>query len=93
MAVTTAHTGAPRSRAARAAPMMPRLSASVPPEVKMTWLGSAPTAWAISRRACSMPARAARPYRCELDGLPKVWLVRYGSIASSTSARTGVVAA
>ncbi len=93
MALTTAQTCPPRSRAASAAPMMPRLSASVPPEVKITWLGSAPTAWATSRRASSIPARAARPKRWELDGLPKVWLVRKGSIASSTSGRTGVVAA
>ena len=39
---TAAHMGAPRSRAASAAPTMLRLSASVPPEVKITWLGSAP---------------------------------------------------
>jgi hypothetical protein len=56
--------------------MMPRLSASVPPEVKITWFGSAPTAWATSRRACSMPARAARPKRCALEGFPNAWLVR-----------------
>ncbi len=43
-ALTTAHMAAPRARAARAAPTTPRLSASVPPEVKITWLGSAPTA-------------------------------------------------
>jgi hypothetical protein len=56
--------------------MIPRLSASVPPEVKITWLGSASTACATSRRACSMPARAARPNRWALEGLPKAWLVR-----------------
>jgi hypothetical protein len=56
--------------------MMPRLSASVPPEVKITWLGSAPMACATSRLACSMPARAARPYRWALEGFPKAWLVR-----------------
>ncbi len=55
IAETAAHIGAPRSRAASAAPTMPRLSASVPPEVKTTWLGSAPSASAICRRACSMP--------------------------------------
>jgi hypothetical protein len=59
----------------------------------MTWLGSASTAWATSRRACSSPARAARPNRWALDGLPNACSVRYGSIASSTSGRTGVVAA
>ncbi len=66
----------PRSRAASAAPTMPRLSASVPPEVKTTWSGSAPSASAICRRACSMPARAARPKRWALEGLPKDWSVR-----------------
>ena len=68
--------GAPRSRAASAAPTMPRLSASVPPEVKITWLGSAPTASATCRRACSRPARAARPKRWALDGLPNACAVR-----------------
>ena len=84
--------GSPRSRAASAAPRMPRLSASVPPEVKITWFGSAPTAAATSRRACSRPARAVRPNRWPLEGFPKAELVRYGSMASSTSGRTGVVA-
>jgi len=93
IAETAAHIAAPRSRAARAAPTMPRLSASVPPEVKMTCDGSAPTAWATSRRACSSPARAVRPKPWALEGFPKAWWVRYGSIASSTSGRTGVVAA
>jgi hypothetical protein len=76
IALTTAQTLPPRSRAASAAPMMPRLSASVPPDVKITWFGSAPTAWAISRRACSTPARAARPNRCALEGFPNAWFVR-----------------
>ena len=72
---------------------MARLSASVPPEVNTTWFGSAPTAAATLRRASSMPARAVRPKRWALDGLPKAAGPRKGSIASSTSARTGVVAA
>src|SRR6266436_9637076 len=40
-----------------------------------------------------MPARAARPKRCADEGLPKASFPRYGSMASSTSGRTGVVAA
>ena len=39
-----------------------------PPEVKTTWLGSAPTAAATSLRACSSPARAARPNRWHWRG-------------------------
>ena len=63
--------GRPAAPAASAAPMTARLSASVPPEVKITWFGSAPTAAATLRRASSTPARAVRPKRCALDGLPK----------------------
>ncbi len=72
---SVAHTAArirrPAARAASAPPITARLSASVPPEVNTTWLGSAPTAAATLRRASSRPARAARPNRWALDGLPK----------------------
>ena len=88
-----AHRGPVVPRREARAPTIPRLSASVPPEVKITWFGSAPTACATSRRACSIPARAARPNRWALEGLPKPCSVRKGSIASRTSGRTGVVAA
>ena len=44
--------------------------ASVPPEVKMTLRGSAPTSAATSPRACSISRRAARPSPCTEDGLP-----------------------
>src|SRR5512135_30542 len=92
IAETVARITAPRVRAASAAPTTARLSDSVPPDVKNTWVGSAPRALATCRRACSRPARAARPKRWALDGLPKV-SPRYGSTASRTSGRTGVVAA
>ena len=78
MAETATRRGRPRAAAANADPMMARLSASVPPEVNTTCVGSHPTASAMSRRACSRPARAARPKRWELDGLPKI-SPRYGT--------------
>src|SRR5207245_357207 len=93
IADTTTRNGPPRSRDASAAPMIARLSASVPPEVKITWLGSAPSVSAMVRLASSIPARAARPNRWAEDGLPNASWPRYGSIASRTSGRTGVVAA
>ena len=93
IADTATRNGPPRSRDASAAPMIAKLSASVPPEVKITWLGSAPRVSAIVRLASSIPARAARPNRWAEDGLPNASLPRYGSIASRTSGRTGVVAA
>ena len=93
IADTATRNGPPRSRAARAHPITARLSASVPPDVKITWLGSTPRASAMRRFASSTPARAARPKRCGEEGFPKASGPRYGSIASSTSGRTGVVAA
>jgi len=71
IADTATRNGPPRSRAASAHPITARLSASVPPDVKITWPGSAPSASAIVRFASSMPARAARPNRWAEDGLPK----------------------
>ena len=58
--------------------MTARLSASVPPEVKITWLGSVapPSASAMLRFASSMPARAARPNRWADDGFPNASLPR-----------------
>src|SRR2546422_2072241 len=90
---TATRNGPPRSRAASADPMMARLSASVPPEVKITWPGSTPRHSATVRFASSSPARAVRPNRWADDGFPNASRPRYGSIASSTSGRTGVVAA
>ncbi len=93
VAHTATRNGPPRSRDASAAPITARLSASVPPDVKITWFGSASTARATWRFASSMPARAARPNRWAEDGFPNASSRRYGSMASSTSGRTGVVAA
>ena len=82
----------PRALPAQAAPFSARLLASVPPDVKTI---SRP--WALSRRATrswasSRAARAARPKACAELGFPND-SVRYGSIASRTSRRSGVVAA
>ncbi|MEA3246994.1 MAG: hypothetical protein U9Q74_12635 [Gemmatimonadota bacterium] len=76
----------------RQPPRMARLSASVPPEVKQTSSFAAPRHAATRSRASSRAVRASRPQRCVLEGLPKrgPW---NGAIASSTSGRTGVVAA
>src|SRR5256886_14771164 len=71
IADTATRNGPPRSRAASAHPITARLSASVPPDVKITWPGSAPSAAAMLRFASSTPARAARPKRCGEDGFPK----------------------
>ena len=68
------------------------LSASVPPEVKQISSAEAPRHRATRSRASSSAVRASRPQRCTLDGLPKRG-PKNGSIASRTSARTGVVAA
>src|SRR5690348_3176489 len=73
MADTATRNGPPRSRAASAAPITARLSASVPPDVKITCPGSTPPpkTSAIVRFASSTPARAVRPKRCAEDGFPK----------------------
>src|SRR3989442_1459161 len=76
VAATATRNGPPRSRAASAEPITARLSASVPPEVKITWPGSTPRARAIVRLASSTPARAARPNRWADDGFPKASLPR-----------------
>ena len=56
----------------RPAPASAMLLASVPPEVKTTSAGSAPTSAATWRRASSTSPRALRPTRCTDDGLPPV---------------------
>ena len=68
------------------------LSASVPHEVKTTSSGEAPRHRPTRSRASSSAVRASRPHRCTLEGLPKRG-PKKGSIAASTSSRTGVVAA
>src|SRR5438132_1500690 len=71
---------------------MARLSASVPPPVKTISAGLAPSAAATCSRASSMAVLATRAAACWPDGFPKdPW--RKGSIASSASGRSGVVAA
>jgi len=74
-----------------AAPLINRLFASLPPLVKTTSVGCAPTAAATRCRASSTAWRAARPQPCRLDGLPKR-LSSHGSIAASTAGSSGVVA-
>ena len=82
----------PPSRWMRQPPSTARLSASVPPEVRQISSGLAPRHAAMRSRAASVAARASRPQRCVLDELPN-FTPKYGSIASITSGRTGVVAA
>ncbi len=71
---------------------MARLSASVPPPVKITPPGSTPSPAAMTSRASSMAVRAARATEWDPDGLPKR-SVSQGSMACADSGRSGVVAA
>ena len=73
-------------------PLTARLFASVPPDVKITSPARIPSTRATRARASSSAPAAASPTVWWLDGLPNQ-RVRYGIIASSTSGRTGVVAA
>ena len=82
----------PCSRRMRHGPMIARLSPSVPPDVKTISSGCALRQAAMRDLASSSAVRASRPQRCTLDGLPKR-APKNGVIASSTSERTGVVAA
>ena len=68
------------------------LSASVPPDVKQISSADAPRQRATRSRASSSAVRASRPHLWTLDGFPKRG-PKNGNIASSTSGRTGVVAA
>ena len=77
---------------AHAAPLTARLLASVPPDVKTTSRAVPPRQAASCSRDSSRAFRAARPRVWADDGFPKA-PPRYGSIASSASGRSGVVAA
>ena len=79
------------ARRAQNRPLTARLSASVPPPVKTTSLGRAPSAAASVSRASSTSRRAARPEACSDDGLPT--MPRHEVIASTASGSIGVVAA
>ncbi len=73
----------PRPRA-RASPFTPKLSDSVPPEVKTSSSGAMARKRAMRSRATSTASRAARPKPCTLDGFPKTsW--KYGIISATTS--------
>ena len=63
-----------------------------PAPVKTISRGCALMAPAMISRASSTPWRARRPLPCRLDGLPPCSR-RYGSMASSTWGRSGLVAA
>ena len=82
----------PRAFPAHAAPLSARLIDSVPPEVSTISRGVAPSAAAIRSCASSRAARPARPAACAEDGLPQASR-KIGSIASTTSGRSGAVAA
>lgn len=72
-------------------PFTARLSASVPPEVKTTSLGRAPSASARVSRASSTVRRALRPEAWREEALPV--MLRWAVIASTASGSIGVVAA
>ena len=79
------------ARRASQAPLTARLSDSVPPEVKTTSDGRAPSAAPIRSRASSTTARAARPEVCSDEGLPTT--ADCSIRASSAAGSIGVVAA
>ena len=79
------------SRLAQNVPLIARLSASVPPDVKITSVGCAPNAPATRSRASSSKERADRPVACRLDAFPS--RADASSHASRADARMGVVAA
>jgi hypothetical protein len=64
--------------------------ASVPPDVKMTFRASAPTAPATAALASSTSRRDARPSACTEEGLPL--RSQAAAIAARASGRSGVVA-
>ena len=70
--------------------LMAMTLASVPPEVKVTASGAAPTKTATSLRACSTAARASRPLAWTDEGLPPISSAH--SAASRASGRMGAVA-
>ncbi len=67
------------------------MSDSVPPLVKTTSEGRAPTAAAIASRDSSTARRAARPDACSDEALPT--RERAAVIASTATGSIGVVAA
>ena len=73
------------------APFSAQLSDSEPPEVKYISFVFAPISDAISALASSTAFRASLPKECSDDGLP-YFSVKYGSIASSASLSSLVVA-
>ena len=81
----------PAGRAASATPRTARLSASVPPPVKITSLGRAPSRPATAERASSRAALAAWPNAWMLEAFPKRSRTA-ASMASATRGSTGVVA-
>ena len=87
MADTTAAPGPVKASSERRAV----LTLSVPPLVKTISSGSAPTSAATCSRACSMARRASLAAAYEPDGLAKPSR-NHGSMASSTSGSSGVVA-
>ncbi len=79
------------SRRAQYRPFTARLSASVPPEVKTTSLGRAPSDSARVSRASSTVRRARRPAACSEEALPVTAICAV--IAAIASGSIGVVAA
>ncbi|BEK93987.1 hypothetical protein NS2_25290 [Nocardia seriolae NBRC 15557] len=67
------------------------MSLSVPPEVKITSEGRAPSPAAIDSRASSSNRRAARPDPCNDDAFPVIPSAAH--IASTATGNMGAVAA
>ena len=82
---------AARREAARATPLIARLSASLPLAVKTTLVRLAAEQRRDLRARGSTARWATAPYLCALEGLPNR-SSRYGRIASRTSGAIGVVA-
>ena len=81
----------PSFRRAQNRPLTARLSASVPPLVKITSLGRAPNASAICSRDSSTTRRARRPALCSEEGLPSQ--ANSSVMAAMASGSIGAVAA
>ena len=81
----------PPARRAQNRPFTARLSASVPPLVKITSLGLAPNASAICSLDSSTTRRARRPALCSEEGLPR-W-ASSSVMAAMASGSIGAVAA
>ncbi len=89
--ISTRRRCGPSARRAQNRPFTARLSASVPPLVKITSLGRAENASAICSLDSSTTRRARRPALCSDEGLPR--RASSSVIAATASGSIGAVAA